>query len=126
MPDQVVREGERMHVPDLTLDRVSAGMYTSVNPSVKPQTFVQVQAANVQAASVAAQQSQPQAQQPGPHPGCVIVWNWRLPILIWGIRRPRVVFCVKWWSPEMMLHVPKQQHYLIKLHNRLCLSVKLQ
>ncbi|ACB92083.1 FimV family protein [Xylella fastidiosa subsp. fastidiosa] len=69
MPDQVVREGERMHVPDLTLDRVSAGMYTSVNPSVKPQTFVQVQAANVQAASVAAQQSQPQAQQPGPPSG---------------------------------------------------------
>ncbi|WP_199275910.1 FimV family protein [Xylella fastidiosa] len=64
MPDQVVREGERMHVPDLTLDRVSAGMYTSVNPSVKPQTFVQVQAANV-----AAQQSQPQAQQPGPPSG---------------------------------------------------------
>ncbi|ALR06942.2 FimV family protein [Xylella fastidiosa] len=64
MPDQVVREGERMHVPDLTLDRVSAGMYTSVNPSVKPQTFVQVQAA-----SVAAQQSQPQAQQPDPQSG---------------------------------------------------------
>lgn len=57
MPDQVVREGERMHVPDLTLDRVSAGMYTSVNPSVKPQTFVQVQAANVAAQQVSPRHS---------------------------------------------------------------------
>ncbi|EWS77853.1 FimV family protein [Xylella taiwanensis] len=46
MPDQVVREGERIHTPDLGPDRTLVGMYAAANQPIQPQTFVQAHAAN--------------------------------------------------------------------------------